>query len=77
MSDASISSGPRKPPITAVGPIAWARANPKQANFGTPGPGTLPHFLGDAFSRAGNLGLMRRRAVLHSRISISISPFGQ
>ncbi|MFN9334974.1 MAG: amino acid ABC transporter permease [Alphaproteobacteria bacterium] len=27
MSDTSMSSGPRKPPITAVGPIAWARAN--------------------------------------------------
>ena len=27
MSDASIPSGPRKPPITVVGPIAWARTN--------------------------------------------------
>ena len=38
--------------------VAWVKANPAKANFGTPGPGTLPHFLGDAFSRAGNLGLV-------------------
>ena len=37
---------------------AWAKANPGKASFGTPGPGTLPHFLGDAFSKAGNLGLV-------------------
>ena len=37
---------------------AWVKANPKRASFGTPGPGTLPHFLGDAFSRAGGLGLV-------------------
>jgi len=27
MSEATAKSGPRKPPITAVGPIAWAKAN--------------------------------------------------
>ena len=27
MSDTAIPSGPRKPPITAVGPIAWAKTN--------------------------------------------------
>lgn len=37
---------------------AWVKANPAKASFGTPGPGTLPHFLGDAFSRAGALGLV-------------------
>jgi tripartite-type tricarboxylate transporter receptor subunit TctC len=26
--------------------VAWARANPARANFGTAGPGGLPHFLG-------------------------------
>lgn len=36
----------------------WAKANPGKANFGTPGPGTLPHFLGDAFSRAAGLNLV-------------------
>jgi tripartite-type tricarboxylate transporter receptor subunit TctC len=32
--------------------IAWAKANPTQAAYGTPGAGTLPHFLGVAFSKA-------------------------
>ena len=27
MSEATAKSGPRKPPITAVGPIAWAKTN--------------------------------------------------
>ncbi len=26
--------------------IAWYKANPKEANFGSPGPGSLPHFFG-------------------------------
>lgn len=30
--------------------IAWARANPVKANFGTLGAGTLPHFLGTVLS---------------------------
>jgi tripartite-type tricarboxylate transporter receptor subunit TctC len=38
--------------------VEWVKANPAKASYGTPGPGTLPHFLGDAFSRAGNLGLV-------------------
>src|SRR6266487_2805424 len=26
--------------------IAWMRVNPTQANFGSPAPGSLPHFFG-------------------------------
>ena len=32
--------------------VAWLRANPKQANFGTPGAGTLPHFFGILFGKS-------------------------
>lgn len=46
-------------PVKSVAEFsAWVKANPQKASFGTPGPGTLPHFLGDAFSRAGGLGLV-------------------
>lgn len=32
--------------------VAWIRANPAKANYGTPGAGTLPHFFGVMFGRA-------------------------
>jgi len=31
--------------------VAWLKANPKQANFGSPGAGSLPHFFGEMLSR--------------------------
>jgi tripartite-type tricarboxylate transporter receptor subunit TctC len=32
--------------------VAWIKANPSRANYGTPGAGTLPHFFGVIFGRA-------------------------
>ena len=32
--------------------VAWAKANPQGAAYGTPGAGTLPHFLGVALAQA-------------------------
>ena len=32
--------------------VAWAKANPTEANYAIPGAGTLPHFLGVMFARA-------------------------
>jgi tripartite-type tricarboxylate transporter receptor subunit TctC len=32
--------------------IAWCRANPSQATYGSPGAGTVPHFIGVQFGRA-------------------------
>lgn len=32
--------------------VAWCRANPKQATFGTPGAGTRHHFFGQQLGRA-------------------------
>jgi tripartite-type tricarboxylate transporter receptor subunit TctC len=31
--------------------VAWTRANPKQASYGSPGEGTRPHFLGASLAR--------------------------
>lgn len=31
---------------------AWCRANPQAATYGTPGPGSLPHFMGVALAKA-------------------------
>jgi tripartite-type tricarboxylate transporter receptor subunit TctC len=55
------------PSAFAVGPlsnvrtlpefIAWAKANPGKANFGTPGNGNIPHFTGIMFARAAGIEL--------------------
>ncbi len=37
--------------------VAWVKANPEKGTYGSPGAGTLPHLMGDAFSRAAGLGM--------------------
>lgn len=37
--------------------VAWIKANPAQANYGTPGAGTLPHFFMVLFGKAANADL--------------------
>jgi tripartite-type tricarboxylate transporter receptor subunit TctC len=37
--------------------MAWIKANPAQANYGTPGAGTLPHFFMVLFGQAAGLEL--------------------
>jgi tripartite-type tricarboxylate transporter receptor subunit TctC len=55
--DLAISIGPHVPARNLVELIDWLKANPKQANFGTPGAGTLPHFFGIMFARAAGIPL--------------------
>ena len=43
--------------VTVADFMAWCRANPKQANFGSPGEGTRPHFMGAALARAAGVEL--------------------
>ena len=38
--------------------VAWARANPGQANFGSAGAGSIPHFLGMMLGRAAGIELL-------------------
>jgi tripartite-type tricarboxylate transporter receptor subunit TctC len=35
--------------------VEWAKANPKEASYGSPGAGALPHFFGVLFSRAAGV----------------------
>jgi tripartite-type tricarboxylate transporter receptor subunit TctC len=37
---------------------AWWKAHPAQANYGTPGPGSLPHFFGVMIARDAGLDLI-------------------
>ena len=38
--------------------LAWWKANPQQANFGSPAPGSLPHFFGVMIQRGAGLDLV-------------------
>jgi tripartite-type tricarboxylate transporter receptor subunit TctC len=49
--------GPVVPPeVKTVGDfIAWCRANPKLASYGSPGEGTRPHFMGVSLARSAGV----------------------
>lgn len=38
--------------------VAWYRANPTKANFGSPAPGSLPHFFGVMIGKSTGLDLV-------------------
>ena len=42
----ALAVGPNHPAKTVAEFVAWIKANPKQASFGSPAPGSLPHFFG-------------------------------
>jgi tripartite-type tricarboxylate transporter receptor subunit TctC len=52
-----IAVGPHVPVKDLAELVAWLKANPSQANFGTPGAGTLPHFFGMMFARSAGINL--------------------
>ncbi len=43
----ALVAGPATPAKTMSDLIAWLKANPTQANYGSPATGSLPHFLGE------------------------------
>jgi tripartite-type tricarboxylate transporter receptor subunit TctC len=55
--DFGLAVGAKVPAKTLNELIAWVKANPAQASFGSPAAGTLPHFLGVMFGRAAGLDL--------------------
>ncbi|HRF08450.1 MAG TPA: Bug family tripartite tricarboxylate transporter substrate binding protein [Xanthobacteraceae bacterium] len=48
----AIAVGPEVPAKTLKELVAWMKANPGKASFGTPGAGALPHFFGILFGKA-------------------------
>ncbi|HEV7576402.1 MAG TPA: Bug family tripartite tricarboxylate transporter substrate binding protein [Caldimonas sp.] len=38
--------------------VAWYKANPAKANFGSPAPGSLPHFFGVMIAKGANVDLV-------------------
>jgi tripartite-type tricarboxylate transporter receptor subunit TctC len=50
--DLSFTSGPAVPAQNITDAIAWVRAHPEKAQFGTPGQGTTSHFIGVMIAKA-------------------------
>lgn len=57
--DFGFAVGPMVPASVKTLPefVAWCKANPANANFGSPAPGSVPHFIGELFGRAAGLNL--------------------
>jgi tripartite-type tricarboxylate transporter receptor subunit TctC len=55
--DFGVAVGPQVAAKSLSELVAWAKANPTQANYGIPAAGSLPHFLGVMFSRTAGLDL--------------------
>ncbi len=50
--DLAIATGPSTPAKDLAGLVAWLKANPAKASYGTPGAGTTSHFVGVMFASA-------------------------
>jgi len=55
--DFGIAVGPQTDAKTVKDLVAWAKANPSEANYAIPAAGALPHFLGVMLARAANVDL--------------------
>jgi tripartite-type tricarboxylate transporter receptor subunit TctC len=50
--DLAIATGPSTPATDLAGLVAWLKANPTKASYGTPGAGTTSHFVGVMFANS-------------------------
>ena len=57
--DYGFAVGPMVPATVKTVPefLAWGKANPAMANFGSPAAGSAPHFIGALLGRAANVDL--------------------
>jgi tripartite-type tricarboxylate transporter receptor subunit TctC len=53
--DLAFATGPAVPAQNIKDALAWAKANPSKAAYGTPGPGTTSHFVGVMIANASGI----------------------
>jgi tripartite-type tricarboxylate transporter receptor subunit TctC len=51
----ALTAGPATPAKTLAELITWLKANPQQANYGSPAAGSLPHFMGEMLGQAAGI----------------------
>jgi tripartite-type tricarboxylate transporter receptor subunit TctC len=54
----AIGVSPNVPARSLPELVAWLKANPKQATYGSPGAGSLPHFFGVLFGRVAGIEMV-------------------
>jgi tripartite-type tricarboxylate transporter receptor subunit TctC len=59
--DFGFAVGPMVPAGVKTVPefVAWCKANPKEASFGSPAAGSVPHFIGELFGSAAGIAEFR------------------
>ncbi len=55
--DFAVATGPATPAKSLADYLNWARDPANRASFGSPGPGTVPHFIGQALAERAKLRL--------------------
>lgn len=57
--DMGFAVGPQVPASVKTVPefLEWCKANPTNANFGSPAPGSVPHFVGELIGRSAKVEL--------------------
>lgn len=55
--DFALTAGPAAPAGDVKAVMAWLKANPDKANYGTSGPGTVQHFAGQLIAQAAGMKL--------------------
>lgn len=55
--DFAVTAGPGAPAGDLKTVLAWMKANPTKANYGTSGAGTVPHFAGQLLGQAAGVPL--------------------
>ena len=53
--DFAVTAGPAAPAGDIKAVMAWMKANPAKANYGTSGAGTVPHFAGQLLGQAAGV----------------------
>ena len=53
----ALAAGPMTPATNLRELLDWLRANPANANYGSPAAGSMPHFLGELLATAGKVKL--------------------
>ncbi len=53
--DFAVTAGPAAPAGDIKAIMAWMKANPDKANYGSPGAGTVPHFTGVLLSQGAGI----------------------
>jgi tripartite-type tricarboxylate transporter receptor subunit TctC len=74
--DLGFAVGPQVPVKSLAELVTWTKANPDKGSYGSPGPGTMPHFFAIKFAQEAGLDL-RHVAYRGSALALTDLTAGQ